>query len=400
MMKKKKTMMKKKRMKQRTKNNSMKKTIFLLLLVICLKNGSAQNSNLVGAWNYLGFNEIDKAKTAIDAASVHEKTSGLAKTWYYKGLIYEKIYKNSNPTFAALDSNALLKAYSFYEKSLKIDPKSEFAEDIWHAKSNMYGLLFNKGVEEFKAAKFQMATQSFEAAMELNPKDTIALLNAATASYRASDKVKSKKYFSELANRKYKDPLIYSFLSEIYKAEKDTAKALSIVQEGRKLFPKNQSLVLNELNIYLHQGKHKLAEEQFMAAIENDPANPNLYYNLGLVSEKTGNLEKAAESYKKAIELKPDFFDALYSIGAMYFNKGAEMANAANNIRPEKMKEFNLAKEKSNEEFAKALPYLEKAYKIDPKDHNTLLSLKQLYVRLGNTEMYKKMKAELEKIGN
>ena len=375
----------------------MKKLILLFLVTLTVKGAVAQNSNLVAAWNYLNFNEIDKAKKAIDEASVHAKTAVLAKTWYYKGLIYEKIYKNANPVFAALDSNPISKAHAFYEKSLKIDPKSEFANDIANGQANMHNLMFNKGVEEFKAEKFSDATASFETAIELSSNDTIALLNAATAAYKARDKAKAKKHFQDLYVKKFKDPIVYSFLSDLYKSEGDTAKALQVIQDGRKFFPKDQSLILNELNIYLHQGKHQKAIDQFTAAIENDLTNSNLYYNLGLVYDKTGNTEKAAEAYKKAIELKPDFFDALYSIGAMYFNKGAEMANAANNIKPEKIKEFNLAKEKSNEEFAKALPYLEKAYKIEPKDYNTLLSLKQLYVRLGNTEMYKKMKAELEK---
>ncbi len=376
----------------------MKKFVFVLMLAFYGIAGHAQKANLVSAWNYLKYNELDKAKKEIDAAEKHEVTSGMAKTWYYKALVYEKIYKNTNPAFAALDADPLRTAFNAYEKSLQIDPKSEFAEDIAKGKADLYLLIFNKGIEEFQGQKFNEALNSFEMAIKISPNDTMAILNAATSADRAGNKEKATSFYKELIKMQYKDPKIYAILAEIYKSDKDTAKALETIQAGRKLYPKDQILVVNELNIYLSQGKNKLAQDQFTTAIANDPTNPTLQYNYGLVCEKIGDAEKAESAYKKAIELKPDFFDAIYSIGAMHFNRAAEMANAANNIKPEKVKEYNLAKQNSDAVFAKALPYLEKAYELNPKDKSTVFSLKQLYVRLGNTEKYKKMKAELEQL--
>jgi hypothetical protein len=44
-----------------------------------------------------------------------------------------------------------------------------------------------------------------------------------------------------------------------------------------------------------------------------------------------------------------------------------------------------------------AEPYLERANKLNPTDESTLLSLKQLYVRTGETEKYEAIKKQLEK---
>lgn len=376
----------------------MKKIGILFVLVLFSTISQAQKKNIVSSWNYLKYDEIDKAKLAIDEASKNEETAGMAKTWYYKGMIYEKMHKHKNIAFAVLDSTPLVSAYNYYEKSLQIDSKSEYAVDINLRKYNLYSMIFNQGIEEFKGERFRQAMLLFETAMVIQPNDTLSVLNAATSAERANNKEKAKTYYQKVIDLKYKDANIYTLLAELYKSEKDTARALEVLRAGRKEFPVNQAMIITELNIYLLQGKNKEALEMFTTAIANEPTNPSMYYNYGLVNEKTGDLVKAEEAYKKAIELKPDFFDAIYSIGAMHFNAAAEIGNKANNIKPDKVKEYNEAKAKADEVFKKALPFLEKAYELNPKDQSTLFSLKQLYVRLGETEKYKKIKAELEQL--
>ena len=50
--------------------------------------------------------------------------------------------------------------------------------------------------------------------------------------------------------------------------------------------------------------------------------------------------------------------------------------------------------------FAKALPYLEKAYEIDSEDKNTLLSLKQLYYMNGDYKKSEEMKRLIADLDN
>ena len=49
-----------------------------------------------------------------------------------------------------------------------------------------------------------------------------------------------------------------------------------------------------------------------------DVQNPDLYFKLGVVYSKMGEIEEAIEEFKKAITLKPDFKSALYNLGAGY----------------------------------------------------------------------------------
>ena len=49
-------------------------------------------------------------------------------------------------------------------------------------------------------------------------------------------------------------------------------------------------------------------------------------------TEKEAMLAEAEKAYLKAIELKPDYFDAYYNLGALFFNKGVEVFEFANSI--------------------------------------------------------------------
>jgi len=57
----------------------------------------------------------------------------------------------------------------------------------------------------------------------------------------------------------------------------------------------------------------------------------------------------------------------------------------ANKLPMNKQKEYNTFKVQFESEFKKALPYLEKAHEIKPKDRNTILSLRELYTQIKET---------------
>ena len=66
------------------------KKIFLTFLLISTTAlfSFSQKANLQKADNYRKYEQYDKAKEAIDAATLDEQTKGMEKTWYYRGLIY------------------------------------------------------------------------------------------------------------------------------------------------------------------------------------------------------------------------------------------------------------------------------------------------------------------------
>jgi tetratricopeptide (TPR) repeat protein len=353
---------------------------------------NAQKNKIQTAWNYYKYDDLDKAIEAIEEATKHETTSGMPKTWYYRGLIYQKTHKHEK--FGNLDPDALKKAAESYKKALEIDPEYEFKSEINQNILSIGNQMFGRGVEHFNNKDFGKALNSFENVLSIAPNDTLATLNAAYSAEKSDNKAKAKQYYERLISMGYKEPKIYIFLSSILKAENDSTAALNTIQAGRKLFPGDNNLVIEELNIYLYAGKDQEALESLNIAIQGDPNNHNLHFAKGTVLDKTGKKSEAAIAYKKAIELSPDYFDAYYNLGAMYFNEAAELANKANEIKSNT--EYAKAKAVFDAKFKEAMPYLEKAHQLNPDDTNTMISLKQLYARLNETAKYEKINSQLK----
>ena len=77
----------------------MKKFIVLALALLSFSLSNAQKSKVQTAWNYLKSEDLEKAKQAIDEASTNEASMGMAKTWYYRGQIYQAMFKNAKYGF-------------------------------------------------------------------------------------------------------------------------------------------------------------------------------------------------------------------------------------------------------------------------------------------------------------
>ena len=134
-------------------------------------------------------------------------------------------------------------------------------------------------------------------------------------------------------------------------------------------------------------------------AIEEDPSNEGLVFSKGSVLDNLGRQEEAQKEYERAIEIKPDFYDALYNLGAMYFNNGAEKVNAANEVPPKQQKLYESMMEEAKQWFVKAKPLFEQAHTLRPDDTSTIRSLRDIYARTGEDEKLMEMSDKLKALG-
>ncbi len=377
------------------------KYLFISITLLLSLNVNGQKAAVQTAYNYLRYDDLDKAKEAIDGAVQNESTIGMSKAWYYRGSIYHAIYESTKEKFAPLKPGSLKEALKSYEKTIELDTKKEFYDDVIKRMEIVASQSLNTGVDNFRENKYPEALVAFQTSADINKKyfnrfDTLAIYNAGLAADKAKDATTALNYFKILTDANYGGSKLYSLMANMYLDQKDTANALLVINQGRQKFPEDASLITQGLNIYLSSGKDKEAYTQNEEALKADPGNAVLYYIKGNLADKLGKKEEAIAAYKKAIELKADYFDAVYNLGALFFNEGAEMANKANSIAPSKVAEYDAAKKKFEAKFKEALPYLEKAYQLNPKDIGTMQSLKQLYTRIGDLAKAGEMKKALE----
>lgn len=378
----------------------MKRIFFLFTLVMALTVVKAQVSERTSAWNYLNKGKLDKAKTSIDKCIANDATMNDAKTWFYRGNVYLAIKLSEDSNYRKLDPNALQIAYDAYKKALVLDTKKEFAEDINQRLMIVGEQFYNKGVESFQAKQYDQAIKNFENTVKINQDlgktDTLAMYNVAFVAEMNGDSPKAKQYYQDLLKANYKQPLVYASLSNIYKNEKDTTMALEIIKRGRTLYPDDFNLLITETNIYLGKNDITKAQKNLNQAIAKDPNNPTIHFAVGTTYDQMGRIDEAEKAYLRAIELKPDMFDAIYNLGALYFNQGVKIFEEADKITD--MALYAKEKEKYEAAWKKALPQLEKALELQPNDVNTLYSLKQLYARLNQPAKAKEMSERMEKL--
>ncbi|MDF1672900.1 MAG: tetratricopeptide repeat protein, partial [Vicingaceae bacterium] len=264
------------------------------------------------------------------------------------------------------------------------------------------GEFANKGIGQFSSKDYKGAQESFGKSMMLSQMtgkvDTMTLYNTALASEYAEDLETAKQLYDGLIAMKYNidgaGPDLYRSMSRIYKNEGNPDKAMEYIKNGREAYPNNNNLIVEELEDYLKNNKHEEALSSLKTAITNDPNNPVLYFAKGTVHESLKQEAEAIESYNKAIEMKPDYYDASFNLGAYYFNKGADKINEANKLPLSESKKYDAYKAEAKVEFAKAVPHIEKAHNLKPEDVDTANMLIKLYTHTGEYDKSAAIKAK------
>lgn len=105
---------------------------------------------------------------------------------------------------------------------------------------------------------------------------------------------------------------------------------------------------------------------------------------------------KAESSYKKAIELDPQYFDPIYNLGALYVNSAAILIEEANKLPLSEEKKYDELILKANGFLDKSLPNLERAIELQPDDLNTMVSLKEIYTRLDKMDKLKEINQRIK----
>ncbi len=388
----------------------MKKLYFLASLLFVTVLVQAQGGKVSSAMTNIKpeYYELDKAQESIDAAILHEKTKGKAKTWKVRGQVYLAIGQTEDENFKKLSDNPLQISLESFEKCQDLDIKHKYDKEIKIHLLTLSSAFFNQGGAYYQENNFAKSFKCFESSylvskmLDSTTIDTVAVFNAATTANKAQMYPEAVKYYKIAADYKYNGASTYVSIAYVQREMGDTAAFLATLQEGVGEFPEdNYAIILELINYYLLNDQAEEALKYLEQALVKDPQNHTLHFAKGTLFDKMGDFEQSKACYEKAVEIKPDYFDAYYNLGALFFNKGREMLIAANDIPPSKPKEYDAAVKESFKEFEKALPYLEKAHEITPGEESTSLTLKEIYFKLRNDkpeylERYNAIKAELD----
>lgn len=227
----------------------------------------------------------------------------------------------------------------------------------------------------------------------------------------AGDTDRAAEVFGELYEQDINMPEVYANYFKVLSAREDP-KAAEVLKKGREKYPDNTEILFAEINYYIQNEKFDALEASLKKAIEAEPDNPTIYSALGNVymnlmqqEAEAGNeelsdeyKEKSVSYFKQAVAIDSTMFDAVYSIGSVYFNEAVLLVQQQSKLgmSKEDMAKYEELDKEAKELFAKSLPYFKQSEKMNPSDINTLIALKEIYARNNDLTTSQEFKRRLE----
>jgi tetratricopeptide (TPR) repeat protein len=364
---------------------------------------------------------IEEARTLIKEALANPETENDAEAWYVAGLVENKQFDtekikevmnltpNEDLMYPALDQ-----IFPYFSKADELDQlpnekgkvKSKYRKDIKAVMLANRPYYVNAGAYFYEKGNYKKAYENFrfygdmsklpmfageESKFETLASDTNAIKYRYFAALSASlipDHDAAIELYTEIKDLNYNEVDCYKQLANEYYQKGDTIGFIQVLEQGTAKFPEESYFILNMINININRGEIEQAITYLQKAIVNSPNDAQLHDVLGLVYENNKNIDEAIVSIKKSLEIDPDYAEALSHIGRIYYNLGIEARGAADNISDVKL--YNQEIEKVYDYFKEAIPYFEKAYKLNPKDSDAIFALRNIHYSLGNNEEYEK----------
>lgn len=137
----------------------------------------------------------------------------------------------------------------------------------------------------------------------------------------------------------------------------------------------------------------KNEDNLWLAAAKTSPSSSQNHNNLGDMYGRHGDFNKAAEEFKRAIELKPNYADAYHNLGNAYYQMG-NFAEAVKNYKnaikfnPKLWQSYqNLSAIYLNQKkYDLAIEELSQAIKINPNDDVLHVNMAYIYIQNNQRE--------------
>jgi Flp pilus assembly protein TadD len=128
-----------------------------------------------------------------------------------------------------------------------------------------------------------------------------------------------------------------------------------------------------------------------------NPNDADLIFNLGVISYNAKNNADAEKYYLQAIKIKPNYVNAYLNLAILKLDADKvlfeEISKLGNSEKDNKR--YAVLKKQREVVFTSALPYLEKANELDPKNTEVKNTLLSVYGALEMTEKKKALKAKM-----
>lgn len=354
--------------------------LFILLHPTVL---GARPRSITQAITALEQGDAPQAQALIDQATQEPSLQNLPCTWYYRGVIYEKLLREQITTEQA--ANCLKHTLAAYRKVLALT--SRYTQYHSFAKANLYGLwayYLDWGRRSYRREAFEDAITQLAIARDIRPQDPRAYLYIGVAAHQNADYDLAWSNYEQYLALGAKDPAVYRGMACIaFTQHHNPVQARAILAQALTQYPWDHGLLQEQVE--QHKALGSMAD--WMSALQQQiveaPRKAIYPYYLGYVCEQQGEYLKALEYYQKASKLAPREAALWQQQGLMHYQQAAESAQRINEMPPEAFQQvgrvhLSVYKEHLNQ----AKRCLKKASALQPYSLLLLECLRHVYDRL------------------
>ena len=415
----------------------MKKLILILITISITHFSFGQKKELktveklIKSNNYTeAINILESLNDLIDSAD--DKTK--AKFYYLSGLAN---YQNGESSF----ENKLSSIENFNNaKEIEEEGSKIYSIKIDDILTNLFNSFVNDSRSALENKDYELSYKSLEAAYNVSKRDTLYLYNAAlvateaksydvalsfyeklidlgytgiSINYYATEKESGKEQvFQDMKSRDFSVDVLNTHISPrdemaesveidilrsiaaIYKTKEDFDNSLKFLERAKSIDSLDINLILLESNIRWEMGEVDMYQSLITKALEIEPNNVDLIFNLGVVNADKGDHEMAIDYYNKAIAMDPTYTKAYLNAAALTLEKEGALIEEMNSLgmSTADYNRYDELKIERENLYRSAIPYLEKVYELENDNLNAARTLKNIFSALGDVESENKYK--------
>ncbi|MBD0331646.1 MAG: hypothetical protein ICV66_03245 [Chitinophagaceae bacterium] len=291
----------------------MRKVLFVTILAASFVVARAQS--LEDIQEKMNKGKYDEAKEKLDKFLADPKNQKNANAWYYKGIIYSQLAKDTTKNYDSYRQDA----FNAFQKYYEMDTKNVMGTLEQNVRIfDLYNSYVNAAVRSHNMHNYPEALQNYRNALmvenfirgkgftynnqSMPAVDTLLLFYAGNAAFLAKDTTAAIDYYRQLADAKiggkdYAD--VYITLVDYYAKRNDNANMEKYLKVGSELYPQDDYWTQVQLNQLQSDPARLFAKYEEL--IQQKPSSYYLAYNYAveLFNYIYANAEKKPSDYKE-----------------------------------------------------------------------------------------------------
>ena len=282
------------------------KTIIAFLALCCLLVfglTGCQSTNVTSAKIYLQQNDLDSAQEQLELGL--QRNPNNAQAHFLLGQVHSQ-----RKSYAKM----------LKESDASLTQSQKYKQEIESIEQKHIRDLYSSAVERFNGGQIEQAIIDLKTLTMIDPNDqeAWALLGKSYIRIEQTEDAVTALEKAALLDPKYEKIDDRVLLMKIYYDEERYPEALNLAMEIIRQDSANKDAVRVAAFCYNQLGQKDKAFEYYQKVMKDQPDDPDLIFNLGLLHEEMEDYDKAIVQFRKAFELNPQDTESILHCAQLY----------------------------------------------------------------------------------